>query len=62
MGVEPYEANRGRQNATAPVTITIFCSMADSVPAAYERYLENRLRPAFDLEGVPLRLRFRSRR
>ena len=50
------------QNATQPVTITIFCSMADAIPAAYERYLENRLRAAFDLEGVPLRLRFRARR
>jgi GTP-binding protein len=50
------------QNATAPVTITIFCSLADSIPAAYQRYLENRLRAAFELEGVPLRLRFRARR
>jgi GTPase len=50
------------QNASAPVTITIFCSRGDQLPAAYERYLENRIRAAFDLEGVPLRLRFRARR
>jgi GTP-binding protein len=50
------------QSGTAPVTISVFCRAPESIPAPYERYLENRLRAAFDLEGVPLRLRFRSRR
>jgi GTP-binding protein len=67
---QPPPAVRGKrprlfyavQNATAPVTITIFCSRAEQVPAAYERYLENRIRAAFALQGVPLRLRFRARR
>ena len=28
----------------------------------YQRYLENRFRKAFDLDGVPIRLRFRAKR
>ncbi len=31
-------------------------------PPAYERFLENRLREAFDLRGVPIRLAFRPKR
>ncbi len=30
--------------------------------ATYQRYLENRLRAAFDLDGVPIRMKFRLRR
>jgi GTP-binding protein len=31
------------------------------VDANYERYLENRLREAFDLTGTPVKLRFRQK-
>jgi len=30
-------------------------------PPGYRRYLENRLREAFHLEGIPVRMRFRPR-
>jgi GTP-binding protein len=49
------------QTAKAPVTVTIFAGAPDRVPAAYERYLANKIRSAFDLQGAPLRLRFRAR-
>ncbi|HXF71600.1 MAG TPA: hypothetical protein VNO79_03200, partial [Actinomycetota bacterium] len=31
-------------------------------PPAYQRFLENRLREAFGLRGVPIRLAFRPKR
>ena len=49
------------QTATAPVTVTIFTGAPDRVTAAYERYLTNQIRAAFELQGTPLRLRFRAR-
>lgn len=45
-----------------PPAFLIFCSDADSVQPAYRRFLENRLRETFGLEGTPIRLRFRSRK
>ena len=49
------------QTATAPPTVTIFTSAPERMTAAYERYLTNQIRAAFDLQGTPLRLRFRAR-
>lgn len=49
------------QSATAPPTVTIVCSAPQRVAPAYERYLQNRFRAAFELEGTPLRLRFQAR-
>jgi len=49
------------QTATAPPTFTVFCSAPDAVTTAYERYLSNAFRTAFELHGTPLRLRFRPR-
>jgi len=49
------------QTATAPPTITVFCSRPQQIAVSYERYLQNKLRAAFDLEGTPLRVRFRAR-
>ena len=47
--------------STAPPTITVFVNHPEHVTTAYLRYLENRLREAFPLEGTPLRLRLRAR-
>lgn len=49
------------QTAYAPPTITVFCSHPQRIAPAYERYLFNQVRAAFDLDGIPLRLRFRAR-
>jgi GTPase len=48
------------QVSTQPPTFVLFVSQADTLPDAYLRYLTNSLRAAFDLPGVPLRLRLRT--
>jgi GTP-binding protein len=48
------------QVATRPPSFVFFGGGRPPVPA-YRRYLENRLREAFSLDGVPIRMRFRPR-
>jgi GTP-binding protein len=50
------------QTGTAPPSFTVFCNHPELVATAYERYLANAFREAFDLRGTPLRLRLRARR
>jgi GTP-binding protein len=45
------------QVSSSPPTFVLFGGRAPD--PTYQRFLENRLRRAFDLEGVPIRLRFR---
>jgi GTP-binding protein len=49
------------QAAIEPPTFVLFASDAKSVHFSYRRFLENRIRDAFDFEGTPLRLIFRER-
>ena len=49
------------QSGTEPLTITIFVNEPHLFRGQYERYLQNRLREAFDCHEVPLRLVFRKR-
>jgi GTP-binding protein len=49
------------QTGTRPPTVTIFSSNPAAIAPAYVRYLATRLRDAFGLVGVPLRLSFRAR-
>ena len=49
------------QAAIEPPTFVLFAADAKSVHFSYERFLENRIRDAFDFEGTPLRLFFRER-
>jgi GTP-binding protein len=49
------------QVSTGPPSFVIFGG-ARAPDAGYRRYLENRMRGTFSLEGVPIRLSFRSRR
>jgi GTP-binding protein len=44
------------QAKARPPTFILFVSRPGEIPASYLRYLENGLREAFDLPGVPLRL------
>ncbi len=44
-----------------PPTFVLFLNHPQAIDLTYRRYLENRLRDAFDFEGVPLRLQFRAR-
>ncbi len=48
------------QVSAGPPTLVIFGGARPPDPG-YQRYLENRLRRELDLDGVPIRLRFRAR-
>jgi len=50
----------GTQVAAAPPRFVLFGGPPP--PPGYQRFLENRLREAFDLRGVPIRLAFRPKR
>jgi GTP-binding protein len=50
------------QTAVAPPELTIFTNAPGSIPADYTRYLTKRFADAFDLVGVPIRIRYRPRR
>ena len=47
------------QPSTRPPSFIAFSQRADSLPRSYVNYLVNSLRAAFDLPGVPIRLKFR---
>ena len=47
------------QTGTAPPVVTVFANAPHLVQTAYERYLANGFRRAFELYGTPLRVRFR---
>ena len=49
------------QTAVRPPTITVFVSREEGLNIYYRRYLANRLREAFGIENVPLRLQFKDR-
>ena len=42
-------------------TFAFFCNLPQYIKAPYERFLENKMRKHFDLEGVPIRLFFRKK-
>jgi GTP-binding protein len=50
------------QTARRPPEVTVFASAPQRVPESYRRYLTSRIVGAFDLAGVPLGLKLRSRR
>ncbi|MDR5683490.1 MAG: ribosome biogenesis GTPase Der [Armatimonadota bacterium] len=68
--VAPPADRRGRrlkiyyatQVAPRPPTMVLFVNHPEIADPAYVRYLEGRLRQAFDFEGTPLRLFVRARR
>lgn len=49
------------QLPTYTPAFAFFCNHPQYVKAAYQRYLENRLRDHFNFEGVPLRIFFRKK-
>ena len=51
----------GVQTGQRPPVLTFWCNAPDLVDDNYERFMENRLRQAFDLTGTPVRLKFRLR-
>ena len=49
------------QTGVSPPTFRLFCTDPAAVQPSYVRFLENRLRESFDLEGTPVRLQLRAR-
>ncbi len=49
------------QVAVSPPTFVFFLNRKEALPTSYRRYVENSLKQAFDMEGQPMRLLFRSR-
>jgi len=49
------------QTGVAPPTFVFFTNVATSFHFSYERFLANRLRESFGLEGTPIRLQVRRR-
>ncbi|MGQ9711195.1 MAG: ribosome biogenesis GTPase Der [Desulfotomaculales bacterium] len=61
-----FKKRRGRvlyatQTATRPPTIILFVNEPEAFTRSYLRYLENRLREAYELQGSPIRLIVRKR-
>jgi GTP-binding protein len=70
---EPAMAQRGTrkkpvkflyatQVGVRPPSFTFFCNAPNEIQDSYKRFLENRLREEYDLQGTPLRLFLRARR
>src|SRR5699024_2965642 len=49
------------QASTKPPTFVCFCNDHELFHYSYQRYLENRIRENFGLEGTPVRMVFRGR-
>ncbi|MET1011623.1 MAG: ribosome biogenesis GTPase Der [Actinomycetota bacterium] len=65
QGAQPPPRSSGTlhyaaQVASRPPSFVFFGGGRPPVPG-YRRYVENRLREAFDLDGIPIRMRFRPR-
>jgi len=64
VAINPPPTDKGRrlrinyvtQIAVKPPTMLIFVNDPELMHFSYERYLENKIRAAFDFEGTPLRL------
>ncbi|MDR0500969.1 MAG: ribosome biogenesis GTPase Der [Coriobacteriales bacterium] len=49
------------QTGTKPPFFTLFANHPQIIDDNYERYLENRMRATFDLEGTPIRMKFKKK-
>lgn len=60
-GKRTLRVNYVTQTSTAPPTFTFFANHPTLVEDNFRRYVENRMREAFDLTGTPVVLRFRAK-
>jgi GTP-binding protein len=49
------------QLPTSTPTFAFFCNLPQYIKEPYNRFLENKLREAFNFEGVPINLVFRQK-
>jgi GTP-binding protein len=69
VGKQPPAAVRGKyikllyatQTGTRPPTFTIFANYPKLLQKSYLRYIENQFRSQYEFEGVPLRIKFRTK-
>jgi GTP-binding protein len=57
----PWKLYYATQVGGTPPTFMLFANRSLPRPDPYRRYLENRLREALDLPGIPVRLVIRKR-
>lgn len=60
-GSKRLRINYVTQTSSEPPVFTFFANFPEIIDDNYKRYLENRLREAFDLEGTPVRLKFKRK-
>ena len=58
---KPVKFQYATQVGVRPPSFVLFCTDPRAVQPSYRRFLENRLREAFDLRGTPVRLSLRAR-
>jgi GTPase len=59
---KPIKIYYATQVRVRPPAFTFFCNHPESIHFSYSRYMENRIREAFDFGGSPLRLTFKKRK
>ncbi len=60
-GNRRLKLNYATQPSVCPPVFAFFCNAPDLVDDNFERFIENRLRERIDLEGTPIRLKFRRK-
>lgn len=60
-GNRRLKLNYATQPSACPPVFAFFCNAPDLVDDNFERFVENRLRERLDLEGTPIRLKFRRK-
>lgn len=59
---QPFKVRYATQAETKPPTFVLFCNDPELMHFSYMRYLMNRIRKAFPLEGTPIRIVARNSR
>ncbi len=57
----PYRFYYMTQTGTLPITFTVFTNSSKEPHFSYQRYLENELRTAFELDEVPVKIIYKPR-
>ena len=60
-GAKRLRIQYANQTGNCPPAVTFFCNFPELIDDNFKRFLENRLRENFNLEGTPIRLRFRKK-
>lgn len=60
-GTKRLKLNYVTQTGQQPPIFTFFANVPEIIDESYRRYLENRLRSTFNLEGTPIRIKFKRK-